>query len=65
MSVIGDVPYGDAQVAAFPGWIDDINDAKTTFSVHVGDIKSGSSRCDDSYFAMIKTQFDRFRTPLV
>ena len=65
ISVIGDVPYGAAQIAAFPGWIDDINAAKTRFSVHVGDIKNGSTRCDDSYFAMIKAQFDRFRTPLV
>jgi hypothetical protein len=32
---------------------------------HLGDIKSGSSMCTDEYFSMIKSQFDRFRDPLV
>src|SRR6476619_1046953 len=39
-AVIGDVPYGDAQVAAFPGWIRQINaDPAVRSVVHVGDIK--------------------------
>lgn len=65
MSVVGDIPYGDKQVAAFPGWVDDINAGRTAVTVHVGDIKSGSTRCDDSHLADIKTQFDRFAQPLV
>ena len=65
-AVIGDVPYGDAQIKAFPQWIDQINADKDVRLVqHVGDIKNGSMRCDDSYFSMIKTQFDRFADPLV
>jgi len=65
-AVIGDIPYGDAQVAAFPGRIDQINaDRQVQLVDHLGDIKSGSSLCTDEYFGMIKTQFDRFTDPLV
>ena len=65
-AVIGDVPYGDAQVAAFPGWIDQINATPDlSFTIHVGDIKNGSSKCTNEYFSMIRTQFDRFTMPLV
>ena len=65
-AVIGDVPYGDAQIKVFPQWIDQINaDPDVTLAQHLGDIKNGSSRCDDSYFSMIKSQFNRFTDPLV
>ena len=44
-AVIGDVPYGAAQVAKFPGWIDQINaDPDVSLAFHVGDIKNGSTR---------------------
>ncbi|WP_330475995.1 metallophosphoesterase [Terrabacter sp. C0L_2] len=65
-AVIGDVPYGDAQVAAFPKWVDQINATPDlSFTIHVGDIKNGSSTCTNEYFSMIRTQFDRFTMPLV
>jgi hypothetical protein len=65
-AVIGDVPYGDAQVAAFPAWVDQINATPDlSFTIHVGDIKNGSSQCTNEYFSMIRTQFDRFTMPLV
>lgn len=65
-AVIGDVPYGDAQIAAFPGWIDRINDqAGLDLAFHVGDIKTGSSPCTDDYNAWIREQFDRFEMPLL
>ncbi len=65
-AVIGDIPYGADQVAAFPGWIDRINaDPQVGLVFHVGDIKNGSTRCDDDYYRMIRTQFDRFADPLV
>jgi hypothetical protein len=64
--VIGDIPYGDAQIAQLPGRIDQINaDRQVQLVDHLGDIKSGSSLCTDEYFAMIRTQFDRFTDPLV
>lgn len=64
-AVIGDVPYGAAQIEAFPGWVDDINAGEPDAVFHVGDIKSGSGRCDDQYYLDIKTQFDRFESPLI
>ena len=64
-AVIGDVPYGDAQIAAFPRWIDQINSADPAMTFHVGDIKNGSSRCDDAYYTMIRKDFDRFVNPLI
>lgn len=65
-AVIGDVPYGSAQYAQFPQMIDEINaQDKLRFVAHVGDIKAGSQRCDDTYFAAIRAQFDRFEDPLI
>lgn len=64
-AVIGDVPYGADQVAAFPRWVDQINAAQPALTFHVGDIKNGSSRCDEPYYRMIRADFDRFEHPLV
>jgi hypothetical protein len=65
-AVIGDIPYGDTQIANFSKVIDQINaDPAVQFVDHLGDIKSGSSKCTDEYFAMIKADFDRFDDPLV
>jgi hypothetical protein len=65
-AVIGDIPYGDAQIAAFPDRIRQINAAPdVSLVVHLGDIKSGSSVCSDDYFGTIKDDFDTFADPLV
>ena len=65
-AVIGDVPYGAAQIAAFPGWIQQINaDPAVRSVVHLGDIKNGSSVCSDDYFAMIRRDVDTFDDPFV
>ena len=65
-AVIGDVPYGAAQIAAFPAWVDRINaEPGLDLSFHVGDIKNGSSVCSDDYFSFIRGQFDRFAMPLL
>ncbi len=64
-AVIGDVPYGADQIARFPSWIGQINSAGPRFTIHVGDIKNGSSRCDDSYYSLIRSDFDVFEGPLV
>ncbi len=64
--VIGDIPYGEAEIAKFPARIQDINaDSTLKFVTHVGDIKNGSSVCSDEYFENIRTQFDTFEHPLV
>ena len=65
-AVIGDIPYGAAQITAFPGRIAQINaDPQVRLVDHLGDIKNGSSTCDDGYFSMIRADFDLFRDPLV
>jgi hypothetical protein len=65
-AVIGDIPYGSAQIAHFPKVVDQINADPDVQSVtHLGDIKSGSSLCTDEYFASIRTQFDRFEDPMI
>jgi hypothetical protein len=66
LAVIGDTPYGAAQIVDFPNYIADINaDEDVGRVVHVGDIKNGSTRCDDSYFTFIEEQLATFDDPLV
>jgi Calcineurin-like phosphoesterase len=66
LAVIGDTPYGDPQIANFAKDIAAINaDPDVRFVIHLGDIKNGSSRCDDSYFSLIRSDFDTFADPLV
>ena len=65
-AVIGDVPYGNAEIQAFPSYIEDINaHRELSFVAHLGDIKNGSSQCTDEYFAAIRKNFDTFTLPLV
>jgi hypothetical protein len=66
VAVIGDIPYGDALIAEFPADIAEINaDPAVRRVIHLGDIKNGSSRCDDSYFAARLADFRTFDDPLV
>jgi hypothetical protein len=62
----GDAPYVDAdKTVNIPALIQDINEAKVAFTVFDGDIKSGSSRCDDNVYAEAIARFDTFREPMV
>ncbi len=66
MAVIGDVPYGVEQEAAFHELIDAVNaDPKVRLAAHVGDIKSGSTTCSDERFATVDEAFTTFEDPLV
>jgi hypothetical protein len=63
---IGDMPYrlpGDYE--RFANLIAAINRTPARFTVHVGDIKSGSSECSDAHFQRIREMFDSFERPLV
>jgi len=65
-AVIGDIPYGDAQIAKFPKVIAQINaDPEVRWVDHLGDIKNGSTVCSDEYFQLIKDDFARFDDPFV
>lgn len=65
LAVIGDTPYGAQQLETFGALVTAINGAGVSRAIHVGDIKNGSTRCDDSYFARIADYFADFTVPLV
>jgi hypothetical protein len=66
LGIIGDIPYGAPLIAEFPADIAEINaDPDVRRVIHLGDIKNGSSRCDDAYFADRLADFRRFEDPLV
>ena len=65
-ALIGDTPYGDAQRVVFPALVSDVNDdPKVRMVLHAGDIKSGSSTCDDARFADLAALYDTFADPFV
>src|SRR4051794_41637577 len=66
LAVIGDTPYGQPQIDQFPGDVAEINaDPAVSRVIHLADIKNGSSRCDTSYFRLVRSDFDGFADPLV
>jgi hypothetical protein len=66
LAIIGDTPYGAAQIEDFPNLLAALAaDTRISAAVHVGDIKNGSSRCDDSYFAQIFAGFSTLSIPLI
>ncbi|HET9932310.1 MAG TPA: hypothetical protein VFQ35_16515 [Polyangiaceae bacterium] len=66
LALIGDTPYGAAQIADFPAFIASIGNAPNLREVvHLGDIKNGSSRCDDSYFQFVLDNFESSAIPFV
>jgi hypothetical protein len=63
----GDMPYAkngdtDAKIQAL---IDDINASKVDFTVFDGDIKDGSSFCDDSQYLDAIDRFNSFKKPMI
>ena len=63
----GDMPYLAADITGpkVPALIADINAARVSFSLFDGDIKSGSSLCNDDVYAVAAARFNEFRAPLV
>jgi len=64
---LGDLPYGAPQ-QTYPTYrrlIERINAVEPAFSIHVGDIKSGGTRCSDEEFMAQRSHFDRFAAPVV
>ena len=65
-AIIGDVPYGTTELGLFPGLVQAINaDPDVELTIHLGDIKNGSSLCTDEYFAQIRHDVDAFDDPFV
>jgi hypothetical protein len=61
----GDMPYSDADAAKLPRLINDINKARVSFSVFDGDLKSGSSRCDNTVYTGWVDRFNSFKAPAI
>ncbi|MDF2712017.1 MAG: putative transrane protein [Nonomuraea muscovyensis] len=65
-ALIGDTPYGDAQQAALPALVEAVDaDPGVRFVLHAGDVKNGSSTCDDARFATLAKLFGTFDDPFV
>ncbi len=66
-AAIGDQQYGAAGIAKWPALQASINQAASslTFIVHTGDVKSGSTLCDNAMFANRRESFDAFDIPMI
>ncbi|MEV6983873.1 metallophosphoesterase [Sphaerisporangium sp. NPDC051017] len=65
-ALLGDTPYGPAQEAAFPNLVKDINsDKDVKLVLHAGDVKSGSTSCDDAHLTATQKQYQTFEDPFV
>jgi hypothetical protein len=62
----GDMPYAKANDAPkIQALIDDINASKVDFTVFDGDIKDGSSVCDNSQYLDAIDHFNSFKKPMI
>lgn len=62
----GDMPYAkNGDDGKIPALIADINAARVKFSIFDGDIKDGSSLCDDGQYTDAIDRFNSFKMPLV
>ncbi len=62
----GDMPYAkNGDSPKIQALIDDINASKVAFSIFDGDIKDGSSRCDDWQYTDAADRFNQFKKPLI
>lgn len=64
-ALIGDTPYSSYERSELPKMLMEIAASEVVATIHVGDIKSGQSRCDDALFADRKALFDASRAPFV
>ncbi len=64
-AVIGDTPYSPHEETLFLDVLQQLDREALTFIVHVGDFKSGSSRCSDEVFAQRREWFAWSRHPFI
>ena len=63
---MGDVPYlTPAHFTYFERLTARVNGIRPAFTIHVGDIKSGSSRCDDALFHRMLGMFNAYEQPFI
>ena len=62
----GDMPYAkNGDDAKVPALVADINAANVRFSVFDGDIKDGSSLCEDTQYTNAIERFNAFKSPMI
>jgi hypothetical protein len=62
----GDLPYNiPSDEIRFQNLIDTLNKENQAFTIHVGDIKSGSTPCADEIYEKALTYFNKFNKPLI
>lgn len=65
-AAIGDQQYGAEGEAKWPALAASINNATgLQFVAHMGDIKNGATRCDDSVFESRLADFNKFTIPFI
>ncbi len=63
---LGDMPYSiPADYGRYERLIGAINQSKPSFTIFVGDTKSGSTPCSDEYNQIVKYYFKQFNMPLI
>ena len=63
---LGDMPYSlPEDDVRYERLISEINKTKPSFSIFIGDTKSGSSPCSDEYNQKVKAYFNQFISPLI
>lgn len=64
---LGDMPYGppDKSYLPYRALIERVNALQPAFTIHVGDIKAGSTLCSDEEFAAQLEHFGRYAGPVI
>src|SRR5262245_8435148 len=65
VAMIGDLPYRDGDIPKLDEVLREINQARVDFTLHNGDIKSGSSLCADDLLQQRFDQLKQLERPLV
>lgn len=65
VALTGDMPYGADAEPKYERVIAAINDYGVELTAHIGDTKSGSTRCDDSHYQKALAWFNTFEKPLL
>ena len=65
IALIGDMPYGVAAEPMYERVIADINNHGVGLTAHIGDTKSGSTRCDDSHYQQALNWFNSFENAVL
>lgn len=65
VALLGDTPYNDYERRQLPRMFEAMAAEKVNLIVHVGDIKSGRSRCEDALYQDRQALFDSAPAPFV